>query len=297
MSSTRSIDASVLEVMHEIERIDEFSRAILPTRSEAFGQVSLRPPQLNTDPELAFIRATSWLYVLCYEAGRVSVKHLVQDRPHLKKHWELIGSLRTWAQHNLDPTSTRAVQVAKSCEDWFHLNCETRQPRSTEHWMKLCLALLDGTAEFLRGIHEVIGEIEAHPGYANLVEDWERKLSRDWPAHRFHTLIKSAAVDCGWPALDPVRFYRQYAAELLDHLRLLDDECDLEVEVRRAIEARLTADLPKLLPITGQDIMTHFNIGPGPEVGRLLADARTLHEEIGPCSGHELLAQLETGDS
>ena len=297
MSPARSVEGAVLQVMQSVERIDEFSRAILPTRSEVFGKVSLRTPQLGTTPELAFVRATSWLYVLYYEAGRVTIKHLVQDRPHLRMHWELVGSLRTWAQHNLDPTSSHDVKVAISCEEWFLLKCETRQPRNDEHWMKLCLSLLDGSAEFLRGILEVIGGIEAHPACASLVEEWERKLSRDWPAHRFHTLIESVATDCGWTALNSVRFYEQNSGQLLDRLRLLDDDCDLELEMRKAIEARLIAYMPKLLPITGQDIMAYFELGPGPEVGRLLAEAQRLYVDRGPCSADELLAQLGKGDS
>lgn len=297
MSSTRSIEGAVLQVMQSVERIDEFSRAILPTRSEAFGQVSLRTPQLGSTPELAFIRATSWLYVLYHEAGRVTIKHLVQDRPHLRTHWELTRSLRTWAQHNLDPTSSHDVNVAMACEEWFLLECETRQPRNDGHWMKLCLALLDGSADFLRGILDVIGGIESHPASASLVEEWERKLSRGWPAHRFHTLIKSVATDCGWTALDPARFYEKNSAQLLEHLRLLDDDCDLEAEMRKAIEARLIASVPELLPITGQDIMAYFELGPGPEVGRLLAEAQILYVDLGPCSAHELLAHLGKGDS
>ncbi len=297
MSSTKPVDASVLEIVQAIERIDIFSRAILPSRSEVFGQVSLHPPQLGSTPELVFIRATSWLYVLNYEAGRVSVKHLVQDRPPLRKHWELTRSLRTWAQHNLDPTSSHDIEVARSCEEWFFRECGTRQPRNDEHWMKLCLALLDASAEFFRGILDVIGEIEVHSACAGLVEEWERKLSRDWPVHRFHTLIESVATDCGWTALDPARFHRQNSSELLDHLRLLDDECDLELEMRRVIEARVMARFSEMLPVTGQDIMAHFQIGQGPEVGRLLNEARRLYEEIGPCSAHELLEQVETRDS
>ena len=296
MSPTTSINASVLRVIQAIGRVNDFSRALLPTRSDAFAQVSLHPPQLESSSELTFIRATSWLYVLYYEAGRVSVKYLAHNRLHLQTHWELIRSLRTWAQHNLDPMSSHDTQVAVSCEKWFHSICETRHPRKDEHWEQLSLALLDGSVEFLRGIQEAIGEIEAHSACASLVEDWERKLSRDWPAHRFHELIESAAIDCGWEALDPIRFYQQNAHELKVHLRLLDEECDLEVEMRKMIEARLIAYLPDLLPITGQDIMERFSLRPGHEVGRLLAVAKRLHDEIGPCSAQELLAQIATED-
>ncbi len=293
MSVNQQLEATVLDVIQTVEKINGFSRALLPSRAEVFERVSLRQPELGSTPELAFMRSISWLYVLYFEAGRTSVKHLLRSRVHLKEHSDLVHALRTWSQHNLDTTSARAADIERRCTDWFLLECGTRVPRDDLHWRGLCQSLLSAAKHFLEDLFEGIALIEADPACDGLIEDWQRSLSRDWPAHKYHELIGSAASDGGFSAIDPVKFYNRYGDILRDRLQLVDDDCDYELEIRRLVEIKLVSESEQALPCTGQDIMQHFGIGPGPDVGRLLSEAKRLHVEFGPLSMAELLDRLE----
>ncbi len=290
--ASETVEAAVSGVALSVEQVNTFSRSLLPTRAEVFDRVSVRPPEFGSTPELAFVRATSWIYVLYFEAGRASITYLSRGNDDLKAHQALVRSLRTWSHHNLDPTSDRDTAVEKTCTDWFRQCCGTRLPREGDHWTLLCLSLLVEAGEFLDDLLVAISEIESDPDCVVLVDDWERSLSRNWPAHRFHTLISSVSSDAGFSTIDPVAFHDRYGATFREQLRLLDDGCDLDSEMRKLIEIKLITESEERLPCTGQDVMEHLGIGPGPEVGQLLRRAKAIFDLTGPCSKDELLTRL-----
>lgn len=288
--------AGLVGLVRAREQVDEFARALLPGGEPVFGTVSLQLPDLEGAAELAFIRTASWLYVHYFEAGRVGVRFLVdRNRPitdeGVPDHHRLVQALRTWSQHNLDPGSKRDLGIEQRCRSWFLDTCRTRIPRDEAHWSILLDALITEAASFMRRLVDLIAEIESDPGCQEICEQWEQRLRREWPAFRYHELISIVAADMGRDSIDPATLYNRHGATWREALTLVSDDCDFHLETRRQIELTLLSETASALPITGADLMDHFDIPPGPEIGRLLALARTLYEEA-PCKRDELLGRL-----
>lgn len=287
----------LVEVVRLRDQVDQLAEALLPSRSRVFGGVSLPLPNLEGSSELAFIRTTSWLYVHYFEVGRVGVRFLVRrgDRQagsrHGDSHLDAVHALRTHLEHSLDPRSQSDIAIVDACSSWFEASCGTRLPRSENHWSGLCTALIHEARAFILRLRELLGQIEHDTDRALILRQWEDRLERDWPAHRFHELIATVAADVGREAVDPVAFFGRHGASFSEGMRLLREDCDFEVEARKFVEKALLSDAISVLPITGQDIMDAFNIPPGPEVGRLLQLARSSYEAE-PCDGRDLLARV-----
>lgn len=289
--------ASVLTLVRLRDQLNDLTVAILPSRTPLFQRVSLALPDVDGSPELAFIRTASWLYVHYFEAGQVGVRFLVRRNAtvapvgHGDLHLHVVHALRTWAQHNINPTSESDVAVAETCEQWFERACGTRVPRTDEHWKALLDALLSEAAAFLERLQQAVSAIESDEDRSVICGQWEDRLTRDWPAHRFHSLIASAASDLGRDALDPVSFYARHGHALREGLKLVTDDSDLDQEARKLVERALLSDVVAVLPITGHDVLAHFDVVPGPEVGRLLECARRLYDQK-PCDKDTLLGRM-----
>lgn len=287
----------LVEVVRLRDQVDQLAEALLPNRSRVFGDVSLPLPHLEGSSELAFIRTTTWLYVHYFEVGRVGVRFLVRrgDREpgsrHGDFHLDAVHALRTHLEHSLDPRSTSDVVIADACRSWFEANCGTRLPRTENNWRELCAALINEAGAFILRLRELLGEVEHDADSECILRQWEDRLERDWPAHRFHKLIATVAADIGREALDPLAFFSRHAARLSDDMRLLREDCDFEVEARKLVERAMLSETSNVLPITGHDVMGAFQIPPGLEVGRILGMARSLYE-ASPCGRAELLQRL-----
>lgn len=290
--------ARLLAIVRTREQLNELTAAILPNRSRLFADVSLEIPDVDGSPELAFIRTASWLYVHYFEAGRVGVKFLVRRSAIGNTsglgddHLDIVHALRTWSQHNLNPTSAHDIAIAEKVEQWFERTCGTRVPRTVEHWNSLLSSLLAEAEDFFRRLQVALATIEADEDRIIICGQWEDRLTRDWPAHRFHGLIARVGSDLGRDSLDAIAFFDRYSSVFRDGLRLASDDSDLEREARKLIERALLSEALMVMPITGDDVMSHFSVAPGPEVGRLLECARQLYERD-PCDREALLRRME----
>jgi len=280
------------------DQIDGFARALLSSGSPVFGVVSLSLPDVDGTPELAFIRTVSWLYVHYFEAGRVGVRFLVRrnariaSQGHGDEHLDVVHALRTWSQHNINLAGEHNARIASTCEDWFANRCGTRLPRVDGHWTALLDALLGDAQAFFVRLLDSLDVIETDDNRDVICQQWEDRLRRDWPAHRYHELIATVSFDLGREALDSAAFYDRHGHTIRDGLRLLSEDCDLEAEARKLVERALLVELASVLPITGRDVMEYFGIGPGPDVGRLLECARRLHEDQ-PSEWEALLVRMK----
>jgi hypothetical protein len=296
MTSIKSASSRLLDVVRRRDQLDSFVRALLPSRSPLFGQVSLALPDVDSSAELAFIRTASWLYVHYFEVGRVGVRFLVRRNiasgQRGRDHLDLVQALRTWSQHNIDPSTEHDARIAEICETWFEHNCGTRVPRTEQHWTTLVGSLLTEAQGFFDFLLELLAAIEVDDDRDLICQQWEDRLTRDWPAYRYHALIAQVAADLGRGALDPVAFYNRQGQVFREALRLVSDDADLEAEARKQIERAMLTDTAAVLPITGQDVMESYGISPGPQVGRILVLARRLYEEQ-PCDKTELLRRIK----
>jgi hypothetical protein len=277
----RTTASEAIEIIRLRGQVNELTRALLPSGSPLFEDVSLQLPELRGAPELSFMRTASWLYVHYFEAGRVGVKFLSRLSPPDErgdKHTHLVGALRTWSQHNLSPASDRDRAVMSTCHEWFGAVVGTQLPRQADHWKVLLHVLLTDAREYFERVVERVARIEADPARTGICREWQDRLDRDWPAHRFHETIAVVAADMGRLAIDSVAFYNRYGQRLRDGLNLASADSDFAVEVRKIVEQILILQTLPVLPITGRDIMEELGIGPGPKIGELLHLAQSVSE-------------------
>ena len=264
----------------------------------AFDELHIRIPDA-TSPEASFIRATSWLYCLYFEAGRVSLVYLrrmgeaysILDREKADLHVEQVRCLRTELHHNLgfgdaDQTSRRVAQM------WLKKACGTALPQNAAHW-KACYTQITGDASsFLRDIDEVVRRIEAEGNKARIhIDEWLHRLQRSWPAAAFDSLIDKVKYQVARDALDTVSFRNKHLDLWRRNLEVLEDGFNFEFEATRLIEMTLLNEDSVVLPITGHDVIEFLEIEPGPAVAELLEEARR-YFEVNRCSRRELIDHL-----
>ncbi|WP_156427693.1 hypothetical protein [Thiohalocapsa sp. ML1] len=284
-------------VLRYYQCVNNLSRTLLAR--PAFDELHVTLPD-PASPEPGFIRATSWLYCLYFEAGRVSLTLLRQlgyayslvDREASEMHVELVRCLRTELHHNLGfADSDQAARTA--AEVWRRKACGTAIPRDDGQWRSCYERLVAEASDFLKGIDEVVRRIEADgDGAAMHVEEWLRRLERTRPAATFDRLIDNAKYRLGRDAMNTVVFRRRHLDRWRKQIELLEDGFDFEYEATRLIEKTLLDEDSLIVPITGRDIIESLNVKPGPEVGALLEAARK-HFESTPCTKEELLLYLE----
>lgn len=276
--------------------INGLSRSLLGR--PAFDELHVAIPDPSS-PEPGFIRATSWLYCLYFEAGRVSLTFLrrlgeaysLLDRGWADEHVEVVRCLRTELHHNLGfVDSDQAARTA--AEGWRRRRSGTAMPRHPEQWSKCYAGLIEEARRFLGTIDEVVRRIEAD-GQASVqhLEDWLRRLDRSWPASAFDPVVDEAKHRLGRQALNTVEFRQRHVDRWRAQLELMEDGFDFVNEATRQVEKSLLDEDSFVLPLSGRDITDALQIKPGPRIGTLLEQARRRFAAQ-PCTKDELLTFL-----
>lgn len=286
-------------VLRNQQSINALARSLIGR--PAFEDVRVLIPNPER-PEPAFIRATSWLYCLYFEAGAVSIFFLrrlgeaysLVDRVSSDYHVETVRSLRTELHHNLGfADSDQAARTTAEC--WRRKACGTALPRDDVQWLACYERLVGEAAKFLGDLDAVVRRAESDGESAEEQRiEWTRRLARSWPASAFDELVDDAKYRLGREMLKTVTFRNRHIEKWRRQLELLDDGFDFEFEATRLIERTLLQDDMAILPITGRDIIDALGIKPGPEVGALLREARRFFEANG-CGKDAILAHLRDG--
>lgn len=284
------------EVLRSHQGISTLARSLIGC--PAFGELHvLLPDPIN--PESGFIRATSWLYCLYFEAGRVSLTFLrrlgeaysLMDRETSNQHVETVRSLRTELHHNLGFADSDLI-ARTAAENWRRRACGTAVPQTQDHWKACYTRIIDDAHMFLGGVDSVVRRIESDgPGAQQHIDEWLRCLNRNWAASAFDPLIDNAKYRIAREALNTVAFRNHYVDKWRKHLDLLEDGFDFHFEATRLIEKTLLNEDSVVLPITGRDVIENLGIKPGPRVGSLLEEARR-YFEVHCCARDELLTHL-----
>ena len=284
------------EVLRSFQGIANLARSLI--RRPAFEELHVRLPD-PTSPEPGFIRATSWLYCLYFEAGRVSLTFLrrlgeaysLVDRQASDQHVEAVRCLRTELHHNLGfVDSDLATRTA--AEGWRRKACGTMLPQTSDHWRACYECIVHDAHTFLGGVEAVVRHIESGGDEAQQhIDDWRQRLERNWTAPKFDPLIDNAKYRLARKSLNTVAFRNRYVDRWKEHLDLLDDGFDFEFEATRLIEKTLLDTDSVVLPITGREVIENLGVKPGPIVGALLEEARR-HFEVHRCGRDALLTHL-----
>jgi len=263
-----------------------------------FGNQSLSIPCF-VPSELGFLRTVSWLYVVLNEVGKIDIKYLktkfvvynLESKASISNFPQLVGSLRTYLQHNLNPEEDRNLAIQKFCEQWFSEQCKTPIPEDEEHWQRCLIGLLKEANIFFITILKCIRCVEADDSKTEILFDWKSRRERIHPPHDYDRLIELVIKDIGRDDLDIVRLRNRFYVEWEKELQIRNGLFDFNVEARKLIEHAILFKHTNVLPLTGHDIISILGIQPGPEVGKILEEARVLFYEE-RCSREELLARL-----
>jgi hypothetical protein len=133
--STRSPQSLMLSIFDLVNEINLVGLRLNPSGAEVFGKVSLSVRNLAPF-EFGFLRAVSWLYALYFEAGKVSVEFLLEQLAAYGidhdggqiSHTVIVQQMRTYLQHNLDPTKEQNRAIQYACENWFREQCKAPVP-------------------------------------------------------------------------------------------------------------------------------------------------------------------------
>jgi hypothetical protein len=271
------------ELLRLIEQANLLGASLSSGGLAVFADVSLETPKLSP-PELGCIRVVSWLFVQYFEAGRIGVgfldgKAAVYDHDSgvtLKRHRQTTQHLRTFFQHNLDSTKPHDRGIQDSCRAWFKEKCGTAVPAGDEHWAACLGGIINEAVNGLHVLVSTLRRIEADESCAQICDDWRLRVSRTLAPYQFDDLISIVAADMGRPEIDPAALRKRHHDQWVRHLGLLNEDADVRLEARKLVEHAILTAIPDILPITGRDLISEFQIAPGPLVGRLLEEARAL---------------------
>ena len=285
------------EVFALQSEIEEFCVDLLQTK-QVFEPMSLRPPR-HSPPELGFFQAVSWLYAFYIDVGGTSFRFLIEKFSvfHLdaqggkKCHYEVVRSLRTYLQHNLNLESKHDRQVQRACEDWFLERCGSVFPESDTEWNDLLYGVLCDSVQFLETALICIREINRDESREFIIGQWTLRLNRFHPKHEFQAIVEKVIHDFGQPWLDAYQIADRNYDKWCRALKYGAEDYVFELEARKLVEQTLLSDFESLLPITGEDIMREFGIPPSREVGRQLTKARAIYIQC-PMPSDALIARL-----
>ena len=124
--------------------------ALLGDGPELFEAISQRMPKF-VPADLGFLRLVSWLYVLLWEAGKVSVPFVmkrfeaysVDPDGEMRAHTINVQELRTYTQHNLNNEEAHDKKTMGNYHAWFASHCGTAVPDSEDEWNRCVFALLN----------------------------------------------------------------------------------------------------------------------------------------------------------
>jgi hypothetical protein len=287
---------SFLAVLRRYQQINALARSLIGR--SAFDQIHVVLPD-PAEPEPGFIRATSWLYCLYYEAGHVSIVFLRQlgeaykliDREAVLQHIEAVRCLRTELHHNLGFEDSDQ-QARTAAEQWKRKACGTAVPTTKQHWGQCYKKLVEEADSFLRSMEDLVRRLESDgDASSDNLREWARRMSRDWPGASFDPLIEDAARRLGRDALKTVAFRNRHIDRWRKQLELLEEGFDFEREATLLIEKALLDEGTCVLPVSGRDVIDALGLKPGPVVGLLLQEARRFFQSK-PCSAPEILAHL-----
>ena len=261
---------------------------------EAFDEITIQPPA--GDDEASFLRLTAWSYVLIFEAGRVTIPYLLKlpssmDYAKEDAAHHLIRDLRTWSFHNLGFQNERDIEISKKILLWFIDRCKAYPPTDRKDWRVCFEHLCDEVGAILaqckNALETALSDAE---GQEEIIDDLRRRLTRNWPAHRFDEIVSDAAIRMG-QRLNVQKFGRLRLSTWRKFLESVPEGDDPEGQVTRLIERDVLVHFESVLPIDGRDAMNVLELDPGPEVGEALKLAGRLYRS-GITNREELLECL-----
>ncbi|MCE7915800.1 MAG: hypothetical protein DYH15_14330 [Nitrosomonas sp. PRO4] len=283
----------------EVERL----KNVINLDAHSIGKENLVFREIHNTPssftcfEAGFLKILSWLYMLYYESARGEIEFIIEKFPLYKidsggnslSHYKDIRTLRTAFQHNFDPNANRNTTLRTTTEKWFIKAAQKNLPETNDDWEKSLIKILVDSAMFLTDLHNIILLMKNDDFKDKLVEDWNKKSSRNFQSHDFDPVIQIVLQEFGMIHFDSLRFRKQNSDLWIQELRQLTGNFDFSAEARKLIERDILTK--PVLPITGSDIIEIFGIQPGLRVKETMELARKIYLHQ-PCNREELIKKI-----
>ena len=253
--------------VHLINDLQSSAVRLTSHQYPVFGIVALRQPDVGRNPELAFLQMVSWLYAYYVDAGQPGLNFLKRQTESVSpetankwRHIDTVIDLRTSLQHNLELSKDRNIQIERRCGEWFRSACGYVQPRVDDEWHASTYQVLIEAADFLEACLFTVRQIENSEFRETILTQWRRELDRHHDAAEFDRIVEIVCTDLGHESINVVAFRNRHLGSWRRRIEQLHDGFDFEHEARRLVEDALLSEWPKLIPITGNDIIEELGI-------------------------------------
>jgi hypothetical protein len=254
--------------------------------------------------EAGFMRLISFIYILLHEDDSKVNFQFIADKiqsykgsnSSYKSFKNLIHSVRTVLQHNVDVKKAADQEKVFIYEDWLNLSIGKSSNLKSKDWGICCDKIIDEFSIILKEIEETLKYIQnlERDIIELIVEDWISKLTHQYPIYKFRDIASSVAKNLGFPTLDDERFCQRHYGHWIVELSRQKDY-DFTEYATRQIERDFLKDFQEFnlpIPIDATDIMDYLNLSPGKHIGELLSKAKVLYINT-PCSKGDLLRLLK----
>lgn len=247
------------------------------------GDPVTAPRPVLSSPQHGFVTTTIWLSSWLEEAWKASMRYLLGqalrvgvDPAEAQRFRHVLGRLRTFFAHNLDPGNTRDRGTRDTCYAWFRDACGSRVP-GDDQWEPCLEELLASALRCLQLAIEVARSIECHADSTTLSNMWKDRLIRTDVVVNYLAELQSAAGDLGCGGLNLHQIRERYGRGWADALSLIPASADLDTATTRHMEQALLAETGRLLPVTAADVMERLVLNPGESVEVALRLAQVLY--------------------
>ncbi|OAB40900.1 hypothetical protein [Paenibacillus glacialis] len=240
----------------------------------------------NPSEDSSFLHLVSHLYGLFYERSRVNTAYIINhmdsfvgDSIFAQEQLRNFRNLRTYYSH-ISKKNLRDKQIKDACFMWFYENGVVAPPDNANDWKILNNALLNNSIELLNDIKMCLQQLGTDEDFNFIKEEWLIQKTKDFPDH----ILTDFAIEiCNNFDLNNINAYALIKKTSSNIRRRLltasfEDKESLNILVKQYIEEELftTDNIP--CPVTGDDILSHFNVK-GKEIGEIKKRAIDLHKE------------------
>lgn len=250
-----------------------------------------------TCSEAGFLKTISWLYILYFESAKESLRLIIEkfslyridQENKYEKHLESIRYLRAYLQHgNISKNQKYSKNLVMS-KAWFNNNCGEYYPSSRALWEKCLQTIFSEANCFLDSLLLCLQSIENDPFCKSIIEELNSNCLKVHSEEEFEDLVSLVACDIGMSKINPQKFVKKNYNSWCQELSNLANDADFSLEARKRIERDLLRR--PILPITSSEIISHFELTPGPEVEEIMQIAFSMFQKK-PCSKDVLLDKL-----
>lgn len=289
----------MLEVLKTVENINSCTNAISRAKIVFFCNRQSKIPEFTCN-QLGFLMTISYLYTLYIERGKISIKFMKQrikqevneEFQSIDKHLKVINAMRTYLQHSLLLENEHDLNTRDICDNWFIEVLKKPYPTNEEEWLICVNSILNETFKCLVSIDKSIGNLYIIETKDEIIHEWMKCIEEYIGPEQFDEVLSIAMSDMGKEALDIKIFRMKHYDSWMRDINAFSRPFDFSKEARKLVEYSLIHNSPKYIPINGEDIMEHFDMKPGIQVGEILKLAYQIYNE-NPCTKEELLQRLE----